>query len=134
VEPFFVPVLKAFIATIIKQAPKAQQECIIRMSDICSKCGLPQDICACRTLEKETTKQLRVFATKKRFNKLVTIVEGLTDDELFKVRKELKNKLAFGGTAKDGHIILQGDHLEKTFDYLVTLGYPREAIKNLGLQ
>jgi translation initiation factor 1 len=104
------------------------------MSDICSKCGLPQDICACRTLEKETTKQLRVYATKKRFNKLVTIVEGLEEDEMGKVGKELKSKLACGGTAKGGLLILQGDHLDKVVNYLVSLGYPREAIKNLGLQ
>ncbi len=77
---------------------------------------------------------MRVYATKKRFNKLVTIVDGLTDDELFKVRKELKSKLACGGTAKNGLIILQGDHLDKVVDYIVSLGYPREAIKNLGLQ
>jgi translation initiation factor 1 len=104
------------------------------MSEICSTCGLPMDICACRTLEKETTKQLRVFASKKRFNKLVTMVEGLSTDELHKVEKELKHRLACGGTTKHGLIILQGDHLIKTMDYLVTLGYPREAIKNLGLQ
>jgi len=104
------------------------------MSDICSKCGLPQDICACRTLEKETTKQLRVYATKKRFNKLVTIVEGLEEDVMGKVGKELKSRLACGGTAKNGLILLQGDHLDKAVDYLVSLGYPREAIKNLGLQ
>jgi translation initiation factor 1 len=104
------------------------------MSDICSKCGLPQDICACRTLEKETTKQLRVYATKKRFNKLVTVVEGLEEDEIGKVGKELKSRLACGGTSKEGRIILQGNHLDKAVDYLVSLGYPREAIKNLGLQ
>jgi translation initiation factor 1 len=104
------------------------------MSDICSTCGLPLDICACRTLEKETTKLLRVFATKKRFNKLVTIVEGLAPEEIVKVEKELKRRLACGGTAKQGVIILQGDHLEKAVDYLATLGYPREAIKNMGVQ
>lgn len=104
------------------------------MSEICSTCGLPRDICACRTLEKETTKQLRVFATKKRFNKLVTIVEGLDADELVKVEKELKRRLACGGTAKDGQIVLQGNHLEKAMEYLVGLGYPKEAIKNLGIQ
>ena len=77
---------------------------------------------------------MRVFATKKRFNKLVTIVEGLDDADLSKVGKELKRRLACGGTMKDKHVILQGDHLEKTIDYLVNLGYPREAIKNLGVQ
>ena len=104
------------------------------MSEICSTCGLPLDICACRTLEKETTKQLRVYSTKKRFNKLVTIVEGLATEELRKVEKELKHRLACGGTVKEGIIILQGDHLAKTMDYLVTLGYPRQAIKNMGMQ
>ncbi|MFA6048942.1 MAG: stress response translation initiation inhibitor YciH [Candidatus Micrarchaeia archaeon] len=101
------------------------------MSEICQICGLPKEICACQTIEKETTRQLRVYATKKRFNKLVTVVEGLKDDELTPVAKELKRKLACGGTYKDGLVILQGDHAGKTVEYLIGLGYPKEAIKRL---
>lgn len=99
------------------------------MSEICSTCGLPKEICACQTIEKETTTKLKVYTTKKRFNKLVTVVEGLQGVELDTGAKELKRKLACGGSVKDGVIVLQGDHLQKTIEYLVKLGYPREIIK-----
>lgn len=98
------------------------------MSEICSKCGLPKEICACQTIEKETTGRLKIYATKKRFNKLVTIVEGLDEKELRQVGKELKRKLACGGNTKEGIVVLQGDHVKKVAEYLVTLGYPREMI------
>ncbi len=96
-------------------------------------CGLPKEICACQTIEKETTRQLRVYATKKRFNKLVTVVEGLAENELGDVTKELKHRLACGGTHKGGRAILQGNHAAKTAEYLATLGYPKEAIKLMGI-
>lgn len=99
------------------------------MSEICPKCGLPKDICACQTIGKETSKTLKVYSERKRFNKLVTIVEGLEPDELKSVAKDLKHGLACGGTSKKGLIILQGDHKHSVIDYLVKLGYPREAIK-----
>ncbi len=99
------------------------------MSEICATCGLPKEICACQTIEKETTAKLKVYATKKRFNKLVTIVEGLQGKELEDAAKELKRKLACGGSYKDGIIVLQGDHKEKAVEYLIKLGYPKEIIK-----
>lgn len=98
------------------------------MPQICSKCGLPKDICACEAIEKETTQKLKVYTTQKRFRKLVTIVEGLEGEELTNTTKELKRKLACGGSSKDGMIVLQGDHKEKVRKFLVSLGYPREAI------
>lgn len=99
------------------------------MSEICPTCGLPKEICACQTIEKQTTTKLKVYTTKKRFNKLVTVVEGLQGEELDVAAKELKRKLACGGNAKDGMVVLQGEHLQKTIEYLVKLGYPRDIIK-----
>ncbi|MBI4360641.1 stress response translation initiation inhibitor YciH [Candidatus Micrarchaeota archaeon] len=99
------------------------------MSEICPTCGLPKEICACQTIEKQTTTKIKVYTTKKRFNKLVTMVEGLQGEELDVAAKELKRKLACGGNAKDGVVVLQGDHLKKTIEYLVKLGYPRDIIK-----
>lgn len=99
------------------------------MSEICSTCGLPKEICACQTIEKQTTTKIKVYTTKKRFNKLVTVVEGLQGEELDVAAKELKRKLACGGNAKDGVVVLQGDHLKKTIEYLVKSGYPRDIIK-----
>jgi len=99
------------------------------MSEICSKCGLPKEICACQAIEKETAQVIRVYATEKKFKKLVTIVEGLGGEELERVTKELKRKFACGGSCKEGYAVLQGDHADRVVDYLVELGYPKEVIK-----
>jgi translation initiation factor 1 len=98
------------------------------MSGICNKCGLPEEICACQTIEKETSKRIKISTTKKRYNKLVTILEGLDPDELKEVTKELKHALACGGSSKKGILILQGNHKRDVVDHLVKMGYPREAI------
>ncbi|MFH0713012.1 MAG: stress response translation initiation inhibitor YciH [Candidatus Micrarchaeota archaeon] len=98
------------------------------MSEICPKCGLPLDICACQSIQKETTQKIKIYTTKKRFNKLVTIVVGLGGEALKETAKSLKHKLACGGSAKDGVIVLQGDHIAKTKEILVSLGYLEEMI------
>ena len=98
------------------------------MPEICPKCGLLKDICACDVLEKEESQRIKVYSTKKRFGKLVTIVEGLEKDVLDKTAKELKHKLACGGTAKDGAIVLQGDHKDKVKPLLVSMGYSEQSI------
>lgn len=98
------------------------------MSEICPKCGLPKEICACGAIEKETSKRLKIYTTKKRFNKLVTIIKGVEESELKPVMKELKHKLACGGSVKDGAVVLQGDHKPDIADTLVKMGYPRENI------
>ena len=99
------------------------------MSEICNICGLPKELDACQTIEKETSQRLKVYTTKKRFNKLVTIVEGLKGAELEEVTKELKHKLACGGSCKEGFIVLQGDHKGKVITHLATLGYAKENIQ-----
>jgi len=99
-----------------------------KVSDICPRCGLPLEICACEALEKSEAKKIRVYETKKKFQKLVTVVEGLDESELQKTAKGLKQKLACGGTAKEGLIVLQGGHKEKVKDVHVSLGYPAENI------
>lgn len=55
----------------------------------------------------------------------VTIIEGV-DDKFFNHREivsQLKNRLACGGTAKDGRIELQGDHRHKVREILVEMGF-----------
>lgn len=90
---------------------------------------MPKEICACQAIEKETAQRIRVYATKKKFNKLVTIVEGLSGDELERVTKELKRKFACGGSCKEGYTVLQGNHVDRVIEYLTVLGYPKEIIK-----
>ncbi len=98
------------------------------MPQICEVCGLPKDICACTTIAKETTVKLKVYVTEKKFKKPVTIVDGLSGAELEKTTKELKHKLACGGSCKEGFVVLQGDHREKVRQYLIAMGYPAEII------
>ena len=99
------------------------------MVDICPKCGLIKEICSCDILEKEETQRIRVYATKKKFKKLVTIIEGIDKAQLESTTKELKHKLACGGTSKEGVIILQGDHKRRVSEILKQLGYPQESIE-----
>ncbi len=102
------------------------------MADICKKCGLPKDLCVCSTLEKEETRKIKVYATSKKFRKLVTVIEGIDKDKLQEVAKALKHTLACGGTAKDGVVILQGDHTKKIKSLLVKLGFPEDVIEVAG--
>ena len=93
------------------------------MADICPKCGLIKEICSCDILQKEETERIRVYATKKKFKKLVTIVEGIDKRKHEETGRELKQKLACGGTVKDGVIVLQGDQRRNIKKFLVASGY-----------
>ncbi|MEM0075313.1 MAG: hypothetical protein QXR69_01395 [Conexivisphaerales archaeon] len=75
-----------------------------------------------RELEKEETR-IVIRVEEARFGKHVTIIQGLPKDEMNKVVKELKHKLATGGTVKDGVIILQGDQRERAKEQLLKMGY-----------
>ncbi len=69
---------------------------------------------------------LRVqLETKHRAGKTVTIVLGFIgiEDDLVQLGKDLKNHCGTGGSAKDGEIILQGDHREKIKQWLQKKGY-----------
>ncbi|MFH1056222.1 MAG: stress response translation initiation inhibitor YciH [Candidatus Micrarchaeota archaeon] len=99
------------------------------VSEIDPLTGLPKELGVFQEIEKQTKAELKVYTARKRFKKPVTVVEGLKESELHSVATELKRKLACGGTAKDGLVIVQGQHLEKVVEYLVKLGYPKNVIK-----
>lgn len=99
------------------------------MTEICPNCGLPKDICACETIAKEEEK-IKITSVKKRFGKKVTIIEGMSKDVDAKgILKQLKTKLACGGTIKGNEIELQGDHRRRIKDILVKLGFQSEKIE-----
>ena len=100
------------------------------MSEICSTCGLPKELCVCETIAKESQK-IKVYALKRKFGKLYTIVEGIDtkDIDLKDITKKLKGRLACGGTFKDGKIELQGKHMANIRDALVKLGFAPESIE-----
>ena len=99
------------------------------MDKICDKCGLPKELCACETIAKEKEK-VRVSVDRRRYGKSITVVEGIgKDSDNKRILKELKNRLACGGTLKDNVIELQGDHKKKVLDVLVKLGFSSDQIE-----
>lgn len=97
------------------------------MAEICPKCGLPKELCTCGLREREERK-INIFIEKRKFNKPITIVEGVAEDGK-NLSKQLKSKLACGGTFKNERIELQGDHRVKMRELLVKLGYDNEKIE-----
>jgi translation initiation factor 1 len=70
---------------------------------------------------------LRVWLEKNhRGGKTVTVVKGFegSDEELNDLSKLLKNKCGTGGSAKEGEIIIQGDHRDKVVQILIEKGFP----------
>jgi len=99
------------------------------LAEICKKCGMIQDLCVCEILDKEEATKIRVYSIKKKFKKYVTVVEGIDKKNLDDAAKDLKHALACGGTAKDGQIVLQGDHKKKMKAVLVKMGYSQDSIE-----
>lgn len=97
--------------------------------DKCPKCGMLKDLCVCEILDKQGAAKIKVYSTKKKFRKLVTIIEGIDKAQLDSTTKDLKHRLACGGTSKEGVIILQGDHKRRVSEILKQLGYPAENIE-----
>ncbi|MFQ6013152.1 MAG: stress response translation initiation inhibitor YciH [Thermoplasmata archaeon] len=91
---------------------------------ICATCGLPEEICICEEIAKET-QRIRITSDRRRYGKVVTIVEGLDagDVDLDELARTLKTKVAAGGTVKKGRIELQGEHRKKVEQTLQDLGY-----------
>jgi translation initiation factor 1 len=97
--------------------------------EICPKCGLPKEICICSEISKGE-QEIKVITEKRKFGKLTTIVSGFDKNvDIKEITKELKKKLACGGTMKNNMIELQGDHTKKIKESLIELGFKRENIK-----
>lgn len=99
------------------------------MSEICPICSLPKDICRCQELAK-TEQRIKVSIERRKWGREVTLVEGINsrDISLSKLVSKLKGKLACGGSAKDGVIVLQGDHRYNIKAVLEDLGFPADNI------
>ena len=64
------------------------------MAVICNVCGLPEDLCACGELDKDSTHIIIRLETR-RFRKKGTMIEGLDPkiNNLENVAKELKKNM-----------------------------------------
>jgi translation initiation factor 1 len=67
----------------------------------------------------------------RRFRKPTTLIDGLNPKrtDLVRIAHKLKSKLACGGTAKEGYILLQGDHRDIIKDQLIDLGFSESSIE-----
>ena len=96
---------------------------------ICEKCGLPDDLCVCEELVKES-QRVKITTDKRRFGKVATVITGIDDKgiDLKELSSLLKAKCACGGTIKQSVIELQGDHKEKVKELLQSIGYSSDYI------
>lgn len=93
----------------------------------CDDCGELEEDCKCppkprtRIAPEKQTAKIRVEKRKK--GKMVTVVRGLSTDDLPELLTQLKNSCGAGGTIKDDAIEIQGDHLDRVDDALSQKGY-----------
>ena len=95
--------------------------------DLLKDSGLPEEIW--ESLAKDTQK-IKVFAERRRWRKYMTVISGLDSSvDSKKLLKDLKRKLACGGTYKNNQIELQGDHRKRMSGILVGLGFKENSIE-----
>src|SRR3989344_9267214 len=98
--------------------------------DINQNLGLPTESDVFEEIAKGE-QHIKVTTDKRRYGKIITLVSGLDKHVDIKgVAKTLKEKLACGGTIKDGIIELQGNHLKQVRPILTKLGFPDESISD----
>jgi len=75
--------------------------------------------------------QITVSTVARRYGKITTLVSGFDKTvDLKSVAKTLKEKLACGGTIKEGIIELQGNHKKAVRQILVSLGFEDSSISD----
>jgi len=96
--------------------------------EICPICGLPKSLCVCKVIEREA-KVIKISTALRKFGKPTTIIEGIDEKSARSVSKQLKTKLACGGTYKNGMIELQGNHKLRVKELLKEIGYDENQIE-----
>ena len=68
---------------------------------------------------------LKIWLDRLKGGRVATVVRGFVGsaDDLAELGKELKKSCGVGGTAKDGEIIIQGDHRDRVVELLTKAGY-----------
>ena len=100
---------------------------------MCRNCEQPIDQCICKLQTKNAGSGAPVIKirreTKGRAGKTVTTISGIIPNQQKDLAAQLKQQCGTGGSAKDGVIIIQGDHRTKIKAFLEKKGY---AVKLAG--
>jgi translation initiation factor 1 len=95
---------------------------------VCEACRQPLTACQCAAMQKERLRgdgRVRVSReVASRGGKTVTVVRGLamTDEQIAALGKRLRNACGAGGTARDGVLEVQGDHVDRVLALLTKEG------------
>lgn len=99
--------------------------------DICSVCGLPQELCVCENVEKERS-LLEIKVERRKYGKYWAVISGFdSSTDLKTLLKAIKSKMACGGTVKERNIEVLLGKTDKSKDLVKVLtdqGYPHESI------
>lgn len=102
---------------------------------MCPSCRQPVAACVCKTQAANLPKGdgiVRVSRESKgRGGKTVTLIRGVALDAagLADLGKRLRAACGAGGTAKDGVLEVQGDHVERVIEWLRAQGF---SVKRSG--
>ncbi|WP_256300462.1 translation initiation factor [Haloarchaeobius salinus] len=74
------------------------------------------------------TQTLAVRTEERRYGKKMVVIEGFEGDgDLGDLASDLKSALGTGGTVKENHIEVQGDHAQRVEELLRERGYSIES-------
>lgn len=91
--------------------------------DLAGIAGLPEDLGIGEDLAR-AQQEVRVRTETRTYGKTMTIVEGFDGSiDVGDLASTLKKRLATGGTATDGRIELQGDHVRRLKEVLAEQGF-----------
>ncbi len=96
---------------------------------ICPSCSQPHEACACRKKPAPSKPADGIIRIRReirgRGGKTMTVASGFQLDEngLRQLAAELKRCCGSGGSAKDGEILIQGDHRETALVKLKEKGF-----------
>ncbi len=96
---------------------------------VCSVCGLDDVLCVCEEVAMQESR-MKVVLEKRKWGKIYTIITGLDPKEfdLKSMAKQLRTKLACGGTVKGSNIELQGNHEFRIMGILEKMGFDKDSI------
>ena len=92
--------------------------------------GIPKELQPWEGFTRDS-QSIKISVDKRRYGKNMTIIEGIDpkSEDIYEIAKELKKKVASGGTVKDGKTVeLQGDHRDAVKKYLDEMGFQTEVV------